>query len=474
MLIHIEKTAEESAQSAARGIARSIRAAVHARGTCILALSGGRSSEPLLAALATERIPWQSVHVVQVDERVAPADDIHRNWERVRTILLGKIAVPSSNLHPISLDTGDPGLAARNYAATLIAVAGQPPVIDLVHLGLGQDGHTASLVPDDPVLEQLTDDVAVTREYEGYRRITLTYPCLRRARQIIWFITGSSKATALQRLQGEDSTIPAGRLRHDRNVVYVDRAAAAKLSECTKTGILTIDVGGSHVKFMDSVSRERRQFDSGSSLTPKEMLSQLRSMTADWEYGAISIGIPGPVRNNRPTAKPPNLGDGWVGFDYAGAFGKPLKIMNDAALQALGSYRGGGMLFLGLGTGLGSALISDDRIVPMELAHLPYRNNKTFEDYVGERGLDRLGKRKWRKHVGKVIGLLRAALLPDEVVLGGGNVRLLDELPDGCRRGNNNDAFLGGFRLWQGNHEQCDTPGSPARSEARHRLDAQR
>jgi polyphosphate glucokinase len=213
--------------------------------------------------------------------------------------------------------------------------------------------------------------------------------------------------------------------------------------------ILSIDVGGSHVKLMDSVKRERRKFPSGPELTAQQMCARAIAVAADWDFAAVSIGIPAPVRNEHPLAEPPNLAPGWVDFDYAAAFGKPLKIINDAAMQALGSYRGGKTLFLGLGTGMGAAMIADGLILPMELAHLPYIEGGTFEDYVGERGLQRLGESLWREHVLRVVTLLRSALLPEEVVLGGGNVRLLEQLPAGCRRGDNDDALLGGFRLWE-------------------------
>jgi len=347
------------------------------------------------------------------------------------------------------LDGQDLQSAAREYAAVLAVVAGQPPVLDIVHLGLGSDGHTASLVPNDPVMDEVLYDVAPTQEYQGHRRLTLTYPCLRRARQLVWFVTGAEKAPILARLLQGDKSIPAGRLGHDRNLVHADRWAAPDRAEKLLSPVLAIDVGGSHVKLMDSVSRERRKFESGPDLTAQQMCEGVLALAADWNYSAVSIGIPAPVRNQKPCSDPPHLGTGWVDFDYAAAFGKPLKIMNDAAMQALGSYQHGKTLFLGLGTGLGAAMIAQKMIAPMELAHLPYRKNRTFEDYVGERGLQRMGKSKWRKHVGQVVALLRSALLPEEVILGGGNVRLIDQLPAGCRRGDNNDAFLGGFRLWE-------------------------
>lgn len=266
--------------------------------------------------------------------------------------------------------------AAQGFAAKWAVAAGQRPAIDIIHPGPGGDGHTASLIPGDPELDEISKDLA-------------------------------------------------------------------------RSPVLSIDVGGSHVKVMDSARRERRQFESGPELSAGQMCRGVLKLTADWDYAAVSIGIPSPVRNNRPVSNPPNLGSSWVDFDYAAAFDKPLKIINDAAMQALGSYQGGKTLFLGLGTGLGTALISENLILPMELAHLPYRKNRTYEDYVGEAGLQRLGKARWCKHVARVVALLQRALLPEKVILGGGNVRHFDALPPGCLRGNNDDAFLGGFRLWE-------------------------
>jgi polyphosphate glucokinase len=182
-------------------------------------------------------------------------------------------------------------------------------------------------------------------------------------------------------------------------------------------------------------------------MTPGPMVKQVQKMVADWPYDAISVGYPGPVLRGRPIAEPHNLGKGWMGFDFAKAFKHPVKVVNDAAMQALGSYRGGRMLFLGLGTGLGSAMVVDGIVEPMELGHLPYKKG-TYEDYVGLAGLERDGKKRWRKHVKDVVERLVAALEPDDVVLGGGNVRKLKKLPPGCRAGDNNNAFVGGFRLW--------------------------
>lgn len=215
----------------------------------------------------------------------------------------------------------------------------------------------------------------------------------------------------------------------------------------TSPVILAIDVGGTHVKFRTSAADEERRFDSGATLTAAQMCAQVASQTADWTYDRVSVGYPGPVLHGRPVHEPQNLAAGWVGFDFATPLARPVKLINDAAMQALGSYNGGKMLFLGLGTGLGSALIVDGIVEPMELAHLPYRK-RTYEDYVGLRGLERLGKKKWRKHVEQVVGLLSAALEPDEVVLGGGNAKLITAPPDHVRLGDNANAFIGGFRLW--------------------------
>ena len=181
------------------------------------------------------------------------------------------------------------------------------------------------------------------------------------------------------------------------------------------------------------------------------MVAAVKELTEGWEYDAISMGYPGPVLRDKPVAEPHNMGKGWVGFDYAGAFGKPVKIINDAAMQALGSYEGGRMLFLGFGTGLGSTLIVDGVVEPMELGHLPYKK-KTYEDYVGQRGLKRVGKKKWRKYVEDVVEKLTAALEPEYVVLGGGNVAKLKELPPNSRLGANENAFKGGFRMWEGKY----------------------
>ena len=215
-----------------------------------------------------------------------------------------------------------------------------------------------------------------------------------------------------------------------------------------RKNILTIDVGGHQVKVMTSRARQKRRFSSGPHLSPKEMVKKVKDITKDWSYDVISVGYPGPVVRNRPFAEPYNLGRGWVGFDFARAFNRPTRVVNDAFMQALGSYKGGRMLFLGLGTGLGSAMIVNGVPVPMELGHLPYRRGKTFEDNVGAAGLKRLGKKKWQRRVADVVERLATALEPDYVVLGGGNAEKIDPLPRRTRRGKNSDAFAGGFKLW--------------------------
>jgi len=212
--------------------------------------------------------------------------------------------------------------------------------------------------------------------------------------------------------------------------------------------VLTIDIGGTHVKILATGQKEHRELKSGLRLTPSMMVTGVRNLATDWNYDMVSFGYPGPVYHKRPIAEPRNLGKGWIGFDYRAAFKRPVKIINDAAMQAMGSFKRQIMLFLGLGARLGSAMIVDGILEPMELGHLPYRK-ATYEDYVGIRGLEKHGKRKWRKDVWDVVERLIAALEPDDVVLGGGNVNKLKVLPPGCRAGDNANAFLGGFRLWK-------------------------
>ena len=212
--------------------------------------------------------------------------------------------------------------------------------------------------------------------------------------------------------------------------------------------VLVVDIGGTHVKVLATRAKASREFSSGPTLTAEQMVDGVKTVAAEWVYDAVSIGYPGPVLDGRPLAEPRHLGGGWVGFDYAAAFGRPVKVVNDAAMQALGSYRGGKMLFLGLGTGLGSTMIVDGIVEPMELGHLPYRDG-TFEEYVGLHGLEIHGLAQWRRDVADVVARLIAALEPEDVVLGGGDVHQLDTLPPGCRAGDNANAFHGGFRLWK-------------------------
>jgi len=231
------------------------------------------------------------------------------------------------------------------------------------------------------------------------------------------------------------------------------KSAALKKGEL-RMNVLVVDVGGTHVKVLVSGQSVPRKFESGAALVPGRMVLEVQKIAADWSYDAVSIGYPGPVLINRPVAEPHNLGEGWVGFNFQDAFARPVKLINDAAMQALGSYKGGKMLFLGLGTGLGSTLIVEGIVEPMELGHLPYKKH-TYEDYVGERGLERWGKDAWGRHVADVVTRLVAALEPEDVVLGGGNVKLLEKLPPGCRAGDNANAFIGGFRLWENTQKKA-------------------
>jgi polyphosphate glucokinase len=213
--------------------------------------------------------------------------------------------------------------------------------------------------------------------------------------------------------------------------------------------ILVIDVGGTSIKLLATGHRTPIRIPSGRGLTPKRMVRLVRDAVNGWDYSAVSIGYPGPVKDGTPAKEPKNLGRGWVGFDFHRAFGRPVKVVNDAAMQAIGSYKKGRMLFLGLGTGLGTTLILDGVVAPMELAHLPYKRGRTYEQYVGKAGLERSGKKKWRRHVADVTTRLKAALEVDEVVVGGGNAKFLTSLPRGVRSGSNSLAFLGGYRLWR-------------------------
>jgi len=236
--------------------------------------------------------------------------------------------------------------------------------------------------------------------------------------------------------------------------------------------VLVVDVGGTHVKVLVSGERDPRKFVSGPTLTAQQMVAGVKKVIGDWKYDAVSIGFPGPVLRNRPVAEPRNLGIGWVGFNFRSAFGCPVKLVNDAAMQGLGSYRRGKMLFLGLGTGLGSTLIVDGIVEPMELGHLPYKKG-TYESHVGNEALVKQGKKKWRRHVADVVARLIAALEPDEVVLGGGNAKELKELPPKCRLGDNRNAFLGGFRLWEdgGKPKTSSSTGSVSGTKSKRKDD---
>ena len=212
---------------------------------------------------------------------------------------------------------------------------------------------------------------------------------------------------------------------------------------------LVIDVGGTNIKLLATGQQEVVKIPSGPEMTADGMVRAVLEAAHDWDYAVVSIGYPGPAVDGRPLREPYNLGKGWIELDYQGRFGRPVKLINDAAMQALGSYQGGRMLFLGLGTGLGSAMVIGKTVVPLELAHLPYRKSRTFEDYLGLRGLERLGKKKWRRAVADVEQRLKAGMVADYVVLGGGNAKWIRSLPPDTRLGDNHNAFLGGFRLWE-------------------------
>lgn len=213
--------------------------------------------------------------------------------------------------------------------------------------------------------------------------------------------------------------------------------------------VLVIDVGGSHVKVLATGHRHAIKIPSGPTMTPQQMVRDVRKAVADWSYEVVAIGYPGAVLRGKPVSEPRNLAPGWIGFNFRKAFGRHVRLINDAAMQALGNYTGGRMLFIGLGTGLGTALIVDGVVEPMELAHLPYKKNRTYEEYVGKRGLKRLGKKRWRLAVNDVVLRLKTALEVEDVVVGGGNAKLLRKLPPGVRIGDNAKAFAGGVRLWR-------------------------
>jgi polyphosphate glucokinase len=212
--------------------------------------------------------------------------------------------------------------------------------------------------------------------------------------------------------------------------------------------ILAIDIGGTHVKIMATGHGKERKAASGRTMSARDMVDTVLDLAGHWKFKAVSIGYPGPVVHGKPMLEPKHLAPGWVGFDFERAFSRPVRIINDALMQAVGSYEGGRMLFLGLGTGLGSAMIVENVAQPMELAHLPYKDGRTFEECLGEAALEQMGQAAWQKELAAVVAQLQAALEPEYVVLGGGNVQLLEDLPPGCRRGDNKNAFAGGFRLW--------------------------
>jgi polyphosphate glucokinase len=213
--------------------------------------------------------------------------------------------------------------------------------------------------------------------------------------------------------------------------------------------ILVVDTGGTNIKVFGGGHKVPLKVPSGPAMTARRMVTLVKRAARDWDYDRVSVGFPGPVVDGRSASDPVNLGRGWKGFDFRKAFGRPVKVINDAAMQALGSYQGGRMLFLGLGTGLGTALVVDGALQPLELSHLPYKNKLSYEDYLGREGLERLGKKRWRREVFKVTALLKFALQVDDVVLGGGNVKKLKSLPPGARLGSNRNAFIGGLRLWE-------------------------
>lgn len=215
-----------------------------------------------------------------------------------------------------------------------------------------------------------------------------------------------------------------------------------------KKRILVIDVGGTHVKLMISRFRKRK-FKSGRKMTPRQMISGIKELLDGWKYDAVSIGFPSPVINGRIASEPKNLGEGWLGFNFEKALGKPVRLINDAAMQALGSYRGRRMLFLGLGTGLGSTLIWQNNVLPLELGDLPYRDHRIIEDFLGKLGIAELGEKRWKREVARAVTQLKKSLIADYVVLGGGSAKKMDRLPEGVERGHNRNAFLGGVRLWQ-------------------------
>jgi|GEM_PF-56582 len=252
-----------------------------------------------------------------------------------------------------------------------------------------------------------------------------------------------------------DAHARGGKLRSSRGVLSARKGQSLAEpgrrhvpGDAPALGVLTIDVGGTNVKLLATGEKDRRKFPSGRDMTPEQMVAQVKTLASDWQYDVVSIGYPGRVAHGRIVTEPHNLGPGWIAFDFEASFGRPVRILNDAAMQALGSYQGGLMLFIGLGTGLGSAVIAEGVVVPVELGHLPLKS-RTYEEYVGARALERVGKKKWRKHVAFGIARLIEAIHPDDVVVGGGNATNVKKLPPGCRFGSNALAFVGGDRMWE-------------------------
>ena len=450
MKIQVLADADAVAKAGAEVVAEAARSAVATRGRCSLALSGGRTPWLMLRALVDQEVPWRQVEIFQVDERVAPADSPERNLKHLRESLLARVPLPPDNLHPMPVEESDLAAAAASYARTLEAVAGTPPALDLVHLGLGPDGHTASLVPGRSgarghgclgrghggLPAASADDADLSGAEPGARD-----PVHRHRRRQGGCAGAPVQARPVHpgrpnRERERDSCWPIGRRQR----------GSTPRREASPMKVLVIDIGGSHVKIMATGHRKERQGgirtgDVGArhggyrARSGRALEVQARS---PW---AIPVRWCTASRcSSRSTSRR-------AGSDStsSAAFGRRVKVVNDALMQAVGSYEGGRMLFLGLGTGLGSAMVVENVAQPMELAHLPYKDGRTFEEYLGEAALEQMGQEAWQKEVAAVVARLQAALEPEYVVLGGGNVRLLEELPPGCRRGDNTDAFAAAF-----------------------------